>query len=82
MSFMTSGVANRMYLNSQGYLGIGSTTPLAPLHVVGNAAISTANANQTFFNFTSTTALSHATGLTQNNGASAIFSANVWSNAS
>jgi hypothetical protein len=81
LQFMTSA-AIQMDLNSQGYLGIGSTTPLAPLYVVGNAAISTANANQTFFNFSSTTALSHATGLTQNNGASAIFSANVWSNAS
>jgi hypothetical protein len=81
ISFMTSG-ANRMYLDPQGNLGIGTGTPLAPLHVTGNNNITQNNLTETFFNASSTTTLAHSTGVNGANIASAIFAATVWSGTS
>jgi hypothetical protein len=59
---MTSG-ANRMYLDPQGNLGIGTGAPPAPLHVVGFNNIAQNNLTETYFNFNSTTTLAHNTGV-------------------
>jgi hypothetical protein len=81
ISFMTSG-ANRMYLDPQGNLGIGTGAPLAPLHVAGSVNITQNNLTETYFNFNSTTTLAHNTGVSGTNSASAIFAGEVWSGSS
>jgi hypothetical protein len=67
----------RVWLNPSGFLGIGTTDPLAPLDVATGTGI-TANVTASFFGYTSTV-FSHGS-LSGGNGASAIFAADVWCN--
>ena len=81
LQFGVSG-ATHMYIDPLGNVGIniGTTTPLAPLEVGGTSTtVSETNVTQTFFSFGSGTTLTHSTGITGTNTASAVFHDNVWS---
>ena len=68
----------RLWLNPSGYLGIGTMTPLAPLHVAspgGNNIVD--SGTQVYFNYT-TTALTGGPVTNQSQIASAIFESTVW----
>jgi Chaperone of endosialidase len=75
MGIYTSGLT-RMYIDPAGNMGIGTSTPLAPLHVVGTSPTSTANGTISYFNYNQNV-LSQGpyTGVTS---ATAIFSGDVW----
>jgi hypothetical protein len=83
MSFGVSG-GTKMYMNPQGNVGIGTITPLAPLHVGVTSNFNLQNSTSvTYFNFNNNNTTGFTvTPLTGTQPASAIFSSNIFSGSS